>query len=65
MASNIERHICTWKRDSSEKSVVGELVINGNQIEFYAKDVGNASPAVYIGSDIEHRYKVVTQTSHP
>ena len=60
MASNIERHICTWKRDSSEKSVVGELVINGNQIEFYAKDVGNASPAVYIGSDIEHRYKVVT-----
>lgn len=60
MASSIERHICNWKRDNSEKSVVGELIINGNQIEFYAKDVGNASPAVYVGSDTEYRYKIVT-----
>ena len=60
MPSIIERHICNWKRDSTEKSAVGELVIAGNQIEFYVKDVGNASPATYIGSDTEHHIKVVT-----
>ena len=60
MQSIIERHICNWKRDDTEKSAVGELVINGNQIEFYVKDAGNASPTVYIGSDTECRFKVVT-----
>lgn len=60
MQSIIERHICNWKRDDTEKSAVGELVINGNQIEFYVKDAGNASPTVYISSNTECGFKVVT-----
>lgn len=60
MTKNIKRIICNWVRDKSEKPVVGELIINGNQLEFYAKDSGNASPSVFVGSDTEHRYKIVT-----
>lgn len=60
MAHGIERHICNWKRVGSDKTYVGELVVDGNQIEFYVKDLGNASPAVYIGCDCGHYYKIVT-----
>lgn len=60
MSNNIERHICNWIRDKSEVPVVGELVISGNQVEFYAKDTGNASPATYTGADTDGRYKVIT-----
>ena len=39
MHEKIERHICNWVRDGSDSSVVGELVINGNQIDVPPKEL--------------------------
>ena len=60
MRANIERHVCTWEKEGSGESSVGELIISGNQIEFYVKDAGNPFLAAYVGRDIEHQYKVIT-----
>ena len=60
MLSNLGRRICGWKRIGTDKQCVGELIVNGNQIEFYAQDSGNSSPDVFVGGDKEYRYKVVT-----
>ena len=63
MLPKLERHICNWKREGTDKINVGELILNGNRIEFYVKDTGNASPAIYIGEDLGHFYKVVTNST--
>ncbi len=60
MLSDLGRRICKCTRVGTNKKCVAELIVNGNQIEFYAQDNGNASPDVFIGGDIEHKYKVVT-----
>ena len=60
MLSDLGRRICKCTRIGTNKKCVAKLIVNGNQIEFYAQDNGNASPDVFIEDDIEHKYKVVT-----
>ena len=60
MLSDFGRRICKRTRVGTNKKCAAELIVNGNQIEFYAQDNGNAAPDVFIGGDIEHKYKVVT-----
>ncbi len=55
----MKRAIGIWKKASDKKSNVAELVIDGNKIEFYSRDY-TVFPEEFIGSDGEHRYKVVT-----
>lgn len=55
----MERHIGTWyKENDSSKSEVGELLIDGNHIEFYSRYHGEVFPTTFVGSDGEYRYKI-------
>lgn len=54
----MERHICTWKENTDEKEHVGELIIDGNFLEFYLRDSADPFPHAYIGDNGEHLYKV-------
>lgn len=55
----MERHIGTWhKEKDSSKSEVGELLIDGNHLEFYSRFHGLIFPETFIGEDGQYRYKV-------
>ena len=55
----MERHIGTWhKENDSSKSEVGELLIDGNHLEFYSRFHGLVFPETFIGEDGQFRYKV-------
>ena len=55
----MERHIGTWhKENDSSKSEVGELLIDGNHLEFYSRSHGLVFPETFIGEDGQFRYKV-------
>ena len=55
----MERHIGTWhKENDSSKSEVGELLIDGNHLEFYRRFHGLVFPETFIGEDGQFRYKV-------
>ena len=60
----MERHIGTWyKENEPQKYEVAELIIDGNNIEFYSRFHGEILPSTFIGSDGEYRYKVFTNGS--
>ena len=55
----MERHIGTWYKGSEkDKTEVGELVIDGNSIEFYSRFYEPVFPITFIGSDGQFSYKV-------
>lgn len=55
----MERHIGTWYKESEkDKTEVGELIIDGNNIEFYSRFYEPAFPTTFIGSDGQFSYKV-------
>jgi len=54
------RHIGIWKNEADESSAVAELVINGNNIEFYHRNAFNSTPQAYISTDSGCSYKIVT-----
>lgn len=55
----MERHIGTWCRENdSRNSEVGELLIDGNHLEFYSRFHGLVFPETFIGEDGQYRYKV-------
>lgn len=56
----MRRYIGTWSKEGENSPEVAELIIDGNQIEFYRRDHGEVFPCAFIGSDGEHRYKVFT-----
>ena len=59
-----ERHICTWHKENSDKQdEVGELIIDGNLIEFYSRFHGEIFPSTYIGGDGERGYKIFVNGS--
>lgn len=55
----MERHIGTWHKENDPgESKVGELLIDGNHIEFYSRFHGLVFPETFIGEDGQYRYKV-------
>lgn len=56
----MKHYIGTWSKESENIQEVAELIIDGNQIEFYRRDYGEVFPCAFIGSDGEHCYKVFT-----
>ena len=36
----MKRYIGTWSKEADDSPKVGELMIDGNQIEFYRRDYG-------------------------
>lgn len=59
----MERHIGLWKEEHGNNPTVAELIIDGNHIEFYNRDVQGINGCAYVGSDDDHRYKVFTNGS--
>lgn len=55
----MERHIGLWEKENGDKPAVAELIIDGNQIEFYLR-YSEVFPCAFVGSDNDHRYKVFT-----
>ena len=57
----MERHIGTWEKESNKgETDVGELIIDGNHIEFYSRFGDSVFPEAFVGSDGNHSYKVFT-----
>ena len=57
----MERHIGTWEKEyGEEKTEVGELIIDGNYIEFYSRFGTSIFPENFVGNDGNHNYKVFT-----
>lgn len=55
----MERHIGTWwKENEPSKSEVGELLIDGNHLEFYSRFSNSIFPETFIGEDGQFQYKV-------
>lgn len=55
----MERHIGTWyKENDSTKQEVGELIIDGNHIEFYSRFHGEVFPCAFVGYDGQYKYKI-------
>lgn len=60
----MERHIGTWHKESDPtNSEVGELLIDGNHIEFYSRFHGTVFPETFIGEDGHYGYKVFVNGS--
>ena len=60
----MERHICVWHKENSDNSdEVGELIIDGNLVEFYSRFHGEVFPSTFIGRDGDHGYKVFVNGS--
>lgn len=59
----LERHICAWHKEKNDKDEVGELIIDGNLIEFYSRFHGEVFPSTYIGGDGDRMYKVFANGS--
>lgn len=58
-----ERHICAWHKENDKKEEAGELIIDGNLIEFYSRFHGEVFPASFIGGDGIRGYKVFVNGS--
>ena len=58
----MERHIGTWRNESSGEDSVSELIIDGNHIEFYQRGTFLPIYQAHISCDLElgYEYKVVT-----
>lgn len=56
----MERHIGLWKKENEEHSAVAELVIDGNNIEFYIRDTQSIHGCAYISKDSDCNLKVFT-----
>ena len=56
----MERHIGLWKKENEENSAVAELVIDGNNIEFYIRDSGSIQGCSYISNDSDCKLKAFT-----
>ena len=55
----MERHIGIWNEEKEdEKYEAGELIIDGNRIEFYSRFPVGMFPTTYIGDDGNMSYKV-------
>lgn len=55
----MERHIGTWYIEKNPSiSKVGELLIDGNHLEFYSRYQDLVFPETFIGEDGQFRYKV-------
>lgn len=55
----MERHIGTWCIESKkDKKEIGELLIDGNHIEFYSRFHQIVFPSTFIGEDGHFEYKV-------
>ena len=53
------RHIGIWHKETMpNKNEVAELIIDGNNIEFYSRFHGEVFPTTFIGNDGEYSYKV-------
>ena len=53
----MKRHIGTWHRENDpSNSEVGELLIDGNHIEFYSRFHGTVFPETFIGEDGSFSY---------
>ena len=61
----MKRYIGTWSKEQENVPEVAELIIDGNQIEFYRRDSGEIFPCAFVGSDGEHRYKVLQRAVVP
>ena len=63
----MERHIGIWyKEGHPESKEVGELIIDGNSIDFLCRFHGEVFPCAFIGNDGEFDYKVfVNGQSYP
>ena len=60
----MERHIGTWyKENEPQKQEVAELIIDGNNVEFYSRFYEEIFPCAFIGSNGQHRYKVFANGS--
>lgn len=60
----MERHIGIWHKECDpSSSEVGELLIEGNHIEFYSRFHGSVFPETFIGEDGQYRYKVFVNGS--
>lgn len=57
----MKRYIGTWSKEQEKVPEVAELIIDGNQIEFYRRDSGEIFPCAFVGSDGQHQYKVFTK----
>lgn len=59
----MERHIATWTVEEKPDAAaeVGELIIDGNSIEFYSRNCKEVFPCAFVGYDGEHKYKVFTR----
>ena len=54
----MKRHIGVWHRELEQKQhEVGELIIDGNHIEFYSRFHGIVFPTSFIGEDGQFSYK--------
>lgn len=57
----MDRIISVWENENNpEEKAVGELIINGNEIEFYSRFSGEIFPSAYIGRYKLKEYKVFT-----
>ena len=63
MEVTMERHIATWTVEENPDAAaeVGELIIDGNSIEFYSRNCKEVFPCAFVGYDGEHKYKVLTR----
>ncbi|ADL50620.1 HEPN domain-containing protein [Clostridium cellulovorans] len=59
----MERHIGLWRKEGSNDAEVAELIIDGNQIEFYSRVYGEGPRCAFIGGDNDKTYKVFTNGS--
>lgn len=57
----MKRFIGTWSIEDEQEPEVAELIIDGNQIEFYHRNSGEIFPCAFVGNDGEHQYKVFTK----
>lgn len=60
----MERHIGTWYKENDPKHhQSAELIIEGNNVEFYSRFHGEVLPCAFIGNDGQYNYKVFTNGS--
>ena len=55
----MKRHIGIWNKEfEPDKKEVGELLIEGNHVEFYSRFPHSVFPETFIGEDGQYTYKV-------
>lgn len=56
------RHIGLWKNSFDNKSDIGELIVTGNEIEFYYRGNSNIFNSYFDGFVDNHHYRVVGES---